>query len=279
MIEFHPTSELDRRVSHDPEVKLREDRLLNKAFVTGLSVVTTFFIALTALAQNATPVASLTVKQLYDDLKSNPMSVDKYKGKVIEVTGLIWFVRPSNIVGFDHHVHLTATGLELALDCIFPEEAKQKLAQLQKGMTVKATGVFSVRYNYPTLNTIDMRPAEPGSQPKKTEAVSQPGNIVAKTAADPPMGEYAVYQWTATGFAYQHRFTLEDANNYHMYDDQRGAYSYDPKTKMLTYNSGPLKGFVGLYYTEGPNANGPTICLDQNGQVPKPAGSARFLLM
>ena len=29
-----------------------------------------------------------------------------------------------------------------------------------------------------------------------------------------------------------------------------------------------LKGFIGLYYTQGRNAHGPTICLSHDGKPP-----------
>ncbi|MFC4637487.1 hypothetical protein [Deinococcus hohokamensis] len=85
---------------------------------------------------------------------------------------------------------------------------------------------------------------------------------------NPPMGEYAVYQWNGGGgFAYQYRFSLVDPRRYRVRDNEWGTYSYNAANKQLKFETGPLKGFGGLYYTAGRNADGPTIALNPSGVV------------
>ncbi|GGM12774.1 hypothetical protein GCM10010841_21660 [Deinococcus aerophilus] len=82
------------------------------------------------------------------------------------------------------------------------------------------------------------------------------------------MGEYAVYQWNGPGgLAYQYRFSLVDAKRYRVRDNEWGEYTYSASSKRLTFVSGPLRGFGGLYYTTGRNADGPTIALNPRGTV------------
>ena len=86
---------------------------------------------------------------------------------------------------------------------------------------------------------------------------------------DPPLGNYSVYQMTGPTFSYKYRFSLDDRGHYTYIGKQRGTYSYNAKTKTVSFKTGRLKGFVGLYYTDGRNANGPTIALNPKGVVPK----------
>ncbi|GGL79403.1 hypothetical protein GCM10010840_16620 [Deinococcus aerolatus] len=113
----------------------------------------------------------------------------------------------------------------------------------------------------PTTSTNAARPAavaRPPISPSRSTALP----------AHPPMGEYAVYQWNGPGgFVYQYRFSLVNAGRYRVRDDEWGNYSYTASSKRLTFTSGPLRGFGGLYYTTGRNADGPTIALNSSGPV------------
>lgn len=113
-------------------------------------------------------------------------------------------------------------------------------------------------------------PVSPGRPTPAPAPVKPAPPKPAVLGANPPMGEYAVYQWNGSGgFAYQYRFTLVDGKRYRVRDAEWGAYTYNTATKALTFSSGPLRGFGGLYYTQGRNADGPTIALNPTGTVVK----------
>lgn len=107
-------------------------------------------------------------------------------------------------------------------------------------------------------------PSTSPSAPRPVERTPAP----AALPANPPMGEYAVYQWNGPGgFAYQYRVTLAGGGRYRVRDNEWGTYSYSSRTKRLSFTAGPLRGFGGLYYTRGRNASGPTIALNPAGAV------------
>ena len=112
----------------------------------------------------------------------------------------------------------------------------------------------------------------PGTAAAKPVVIN-PGQkpaIAKGTPENVPMGEYAVYQMNGGSFAYQYRFTLQSGGKYHEYDDDWGTYTYDAATKVLVFKTGPMEGYVGLYYTIRRNndQHEPAIAIDFDGNVP-----------
>ena len=127
-----------------------------------------------------------------------------------------------------------------------------------------------------TVQGTQGKPGTPASTPVPVTPAPTPVPASPSTLpAHPPMGEYAVYQWNGPGgFAYSYRFTLQAGGRYRVSGTEWGTYSYVPSTRQLTFLTGPLRGFGGLYYTQGRNANGPTIALNPRGAVTRLEQSA-----
>jgi hypothetical protein len=263
---------------------------------------------------------SLTPDQMYEQYQTDPMFLDKYRGTVIEVTGVI----ATATAGGQNLVRLKTSAssgiLAHQVLCVVPAADKMSLAPLRPDMPVKITGTFA-RFNMTFGGALDpcqvqvagTGPATQGAPAQRAPAQTAPAQVppasgrdqqiadaekqladaekqlaalerqlaaarqnsagatrapAANSPADPPLGDYAVYQLVFPNFAYQYRFALLDGGRYNVIDKTPGTYTYDPRTKILTFESGGLKGFIGLYYTQGRNAEGPTICLSHDGRQP-----------
>ena len=108
-------------------------------------------------------------------------------------------------------------------------------------------------------------PARTGSHdPCPLAAAAFPWGHTTPAARTPP-----------THGPWQYDLTLLDRTHYRLNGHAPAAYRYDAQAKTLRFTSGELKGFVGLYFTTGQEANGPTIALDAEGGVPDPEHAAR----
>jgi hypothetical protein len=213
------------------------------------------------------PLADLTVTpdQMVKEFQTDPVFLEKYKGKTIHVTGVV--SRSSaggqNIVWVKSSVSTPASSGNM-VRCIVPEAQKMSLAPLRPDTPVKMTGRFT-GFSMTFGGILD-----PCSVEVTKAAPMQPAT--ATGPADPPFGDYAVYQLVWPSFSYQYRFALTDRSHYNVIGKTPGTYTYDSRTKILTFQSGGLEGFIGLYYTQGRNANGPTICLSHDGRAPNLQG-------
>ncbi|MHA6249514.1 hypothetical protein ACXYMU_16340 [Pontibacter sp. CAU 1760] len=212
--------------------------------------------------------AQYTVKALYDEHRKNSLDFEeKYMNKRLVITGKIHSVSPATyyIEGYNgnfHNVYLTATGYEIFIKCDIPWEEKDKLRNLEKGQEIVVTGVFSSRMrDGMTLTGCEF------AQPSATLAKASPKN--AKAPLNIPIGKYNVYQTGGGGFSFQYAFQLNSYTSYTM-QGKNGSCSYDSKTKVIRFASGPLKGFIGKYRPVNPRneKDPPTIVIGFNGVVP-----------
>jgi hypothetical protein len=83
-----------------------------------------------------------------------------------------------------------------------------------------------------------------------------------------PMGKYAVYQ--SYKFSPEYYISFSANGTYSKEGGSSGRYKYNRTSKVITFLSGPLEGWAGLYYTHGRNneEGKPKIALDWNGKVP-----------
>jgi hypothetical protein len=120
---------------------------------------------------------------------------------------------------------------------------------------LRPAGALSAAAAAPSSGTAPVRKAEAAGPAVQTGL-----------PADPPMGKWSVYQTGAMGYGYQHWLRLSPGR--YETPNGGGAYAYDKASKGLRFTSGPLKGFGGLYYTNGRNAkNEPTIAMNALGAV------------
>ena len=217
-----------------------------------------------AAAQDDAPAARFTTNELWDrTTKTFDAFAAQYYGKTLEVTGPLWAAHV-RAPGGGSDLQLSINGVAKAIECAVSDADRDALAALtgtKAPITVR--GPWTVNYRSVVLKpctfAVGAMPAEKPAGPP-----------------DPPLGEYAVYQMAnLSTFGFQYRFTLLDRGRYRVRDGAVAAYRYDPATKTLRFVGGELKGFVGLYYTKGPNADGPTIALDAEGSVPDPEHAAR----
>ncbi|MFD1733082.1 hypothetical protein ACFSC4_21195 [Deinococcus malanensis] len=152
-----------------------------------------------------------------------------------------------------------------------PGTYQARLKYMSSMGLVQARTAFTVGMSKAVPTPPNPRPAvpapTPGGAPVQVPVPAQPAGQ-AILPANPPMGEYAVYQWNGPGgFVYGYRFSLVDSKRYRVRDNEWGTYAYTASSKRLKFLTGPLKGFEGLYYTKGRNADGPTIALSPSGPV------------
>jgi hypothetical protein len=95
------------------------------------------------LAQNARPAMSLTPDQMYEQYQNDPLFLDKYRGTVIEVTGVLL----SATTGGQNLVRLKTSASSGVLAhqvlCVVPAADKMSLAPLRPDMPVNITGTLA----------------------------------------------------------------------------------------------------------------------------------------
>lgn len=86
------------------------------------------------------PVLSISAKKLYSEYEANEVAADlKYKGKVIEVTGIVRLIDR----GLMDEIYVTLKGNEYFGDiqCFFSESRAQEAAALKKGSKITIIGL------------------------------------------------------------------------------------------------------------------------------------------
>jgi hypothetical protein len=109
----------------------------------------------------------------------------------------------------------------------------------------------SPRYR-PQRGSFLLRPVVAGQATDVSNAASDsPHRGVGGFENAPPLGDYGVYRHTGTlGYDFLYRLRFLNENEYMAYDTTRGSYSYDPKTLIFAFTSGPLSAYRGRYSTQ-----------------------------
>lgn len=203
----------------------------------------------------------LTVKQLYDENRKNKSAFEnKYRNQTITVTGKIRSISPASSYWKDqdvHRVHLTATGYENFVVCQLPYKDSAVLNQFKVGDYVTVTGTTSSNVG----DAVYLSGCTFGTSTTP---------VVNKSSApeNAPLGKYNVYQNDGSGFNYQYTLYLKSYTSY-MLNNKYGVCKYDSNTKVITFASGPLKGFAGLYRKTTDNqADPPGFLLNAKGNIP-----------
>lgn len=218
-----------------------------------------FFLAASFSLHAQTP----TVKQLYDEYRKNKNSFEKkYSNQTLSVTGKIRSISVASSVWKDqdfHRIHLTATGYENFVVCQIPYKDSAILKQFKTGDFITVTGSVSSASDALYLTQCSFTSA-------------QPATVKHNAPADAPLGRYDVYQDDGKGFNYQYNFTLKSWTAYTL-NNEAGTCSYNSKTKVIKFITGPLKGFAGLYRPFTDNEKDPPgFLLDAKGTVPDAKG-------
>jgi len=94
--------------------------------------------------QKIEPVAKLTAEQLLDEYKKNQIGADqKYKDKLIQITGKVAGIGKLPLAGYYIDVGSPGEGELFAVKCILDKDdkaAEQKAGQLKEGDTVTIAG-------------------------------------------------------------------------------------------------------------------------------------------
>jgi len=201
-----------------------------------------------------------TVKQLYDEYRKNKYSfAGKYHDQTITVTGKIRSISVASAFWKDqdvHRIHLTATGYENFVVCQVPYKDSAILGRFKAGDFLTVTGKVGSNVS-DALFLTDCTFSTAAVVVKKTNAPLQA-----------PLGKYNVYQNDGTGFNFQYTFHLRSYNSY-ILNGKPGSCSYNTKTKTISFSSGPLKGFAGLYRPTTDNEKDPPgFLLDATGKIP-----------
>lgn len=212
---------------------------------------------------------SLTAQQLFTEFHENFNAFkEKYQGKTLQVTGKVKYV---NVSDGEVYVMLTNDGFNTPVEFVFSDEPV--IRNIARGSTITAQGTLS-RIFAGSLGKAQFKPctlvsteAATNEGTTKTETTTNSA-IKTGTPKDMPLGEYSVYQ--GGNFQYQYRVTFYANGTYKQFDTDMGKYKYDRATKVLKFLTGPLEGFVGLYYTKGRNNDKgePMIAIDFDGNVP-----------
>ena len=81
-------------------------------------------------------------------------------------------------------------------------------------------------------------------------------------------GKYNMYQNDAMGFSFQYSVTIGEDGQYKVHE-KAGDYEY--KDGVLTFTSGQLKGFKGVFLSFSPEDNRQkrlTLMIDYHGDIP-----------
>lgn len=215
-------------------------------------------------------VVHTTPDQVYaDGARNETIAKSKYLGKQVHVTGKLTRASLSSFDGESAAIFSIRSNYFTPVRCYFSEKNVDELKSLNGGNTVTVTGTGAMMAET-TLVLKDCRV-------KSTSALAQ-GVKTNGAPANPPMGSWAVYQTGAAGYAFQHNLTLSAGGRYRT-QNGTGTFSYDAASKRLNFSSGPLRGFGGLYYTKGRNAdNEPTIALNAIGPVKDLSGNSSDVL-
>lgn len=203
---------------------------------------------------------TLTVRKLYDEYRNNKYTFqNKYKNQTLTITGRVRSVSRASDFWKDqdvHRVHLTATGYENFVVCQIPYKDSTILNLFKVGEFVTVTGTTSSNISDAIfLTNCSFTAANP-----TTKKSSSPDNA--------PLGKYHVYQTDGKGFNYQYAFDLKSYQAY-VLNGEVGKCSYSAQTKSITFSTGPLKGFAGLYQKTTENeADPPSFILNPKGTVP-----------
>ena len=203
-----------------------------------------------------------TVKALYDEYRNNRSGFEsKYRNQKITVTGKIRSISVASDIWKDqdvHRIHLTATGYENFVVCQIPYKDSALLKQFRVGDMITVTGVVGPN----VTDALFLSQCTFGGAPAISKKPAAPVNA--------PLGKYEVYQNDGTGFNYQYTFNLKSYRQY-VVNGRSGSCLYDPKTKVIRFQTGNLKGFTGLYLSTTSNEKDPpTILLDAKGNIPDP---------
>lgn len=201
-----------------------------------------------------------TARELYDEYHSNEYTFQqKYLNKDIVVTGKIRSLK-KGIKGLNEAnvVFLTATGFENFIYCQFPLDDTLPLMRLKADQVVTVNGSC----------TMIARDAMLLKNCTFT-GTSEKGKEIKKVPADIPLGNYNIYQANGTTFNYQYKIFLSSYTSYQM-NNEKGAVTYNSKTKVIHFTTGKLKGFTGIYRPVNPDneKDPPTIIIDPKGFVP-----------
>ena len=210
-------------------------------------------------------VVQTTPEQVYADAERNETAAKaKYLGRQVTVRGTLTrttinesgtlFAAEDSIAWFS-----IRSNYFTPVRCLFSADHVDELKALNNGDVVTVTGTGDTL----AVETLILKNCRVGG----TSAAAPKVQKATRLPANPPMGTYAVYQGDSTGFAFQHDLTLASGGQYRTQYGS-GTYSYNVGSKRLSFKSGPLNGFGGLYYTKGENAdNEPTIALNALGPV------------
>jgi len=107
----------------------------------GLSCL--FLCGSLALAQ--APAITLTPDQMYKEYQTDPMFLDKYKGKTVQVTGVVsqaFANSPgNNVVWVKTSTSSGPTANQVR--CLVPDAQRASVVSLRPDMPAKVTGVFT----------------------------------------------------------------------------------------------------------------------------------------
>ncbi|CAA9343447.1 MAG: hypothetical protein AVDCRST_MAG68-3174 [uncultured Gemmatimonadetes bacterium] len=232
---------------------------MNPSFcATVLALGVSLFLPTLGAAQIST-----TPQQVYAEFNRDGGTANrKYVGQTVQVRGTADVIERATFANRSG-IHFYGDMPRVSVQCHFDDADLAQLDRVARGSTVTVVGSQAEHVSTYTIRLQHCRVvSQQAAQPERQTPAA------AALPANPPMGEYAVYQWNGPGgFAYQYRVTLTAGGRYRVRDNEWGTYSYDAGSKRLRFASGPLRGFGGLYYTRGRNANGPTIALNPAGPV------------
>lgn len=231
-----------------------------------------FVFANSAYAQPTYTVSGLR-QEFHDNFNA---SKEKYEGKTLTVTGKVRHVSVS-----DGEVYITCTGDDGIIayaEFILADAPTNR--NIATGSTITVTGTLSRifagatgRLQFKPCTIVANGTPNSGQNPKSSASnpKSQTNQPVASSSSAPkdmPMGKYNVHQ--SYSYDTQNIITFFANGTYSREGGSSGRYKYNRTSKVITFQSGPFEGWVGLYYTQGRNnpEGKPMIALDWNGKVP-----------
>lgn len=101
------------------------------------------------------------------------------------------------------------------------------------------------------------------------------GRLSVGVEGMPPIGDYGVYQHTGTtGYDFIYRLRFLNEREYLAYNNTKGSYAYEPKTRQFTFQTGPLVDVVGSYMTQEAGGVGRPKILLRSKTSPPPIDAA-----
>lgn len=218
-------------------------------------------LAARSAAAQSRPDVVTTAEDVYREWTRNEAAARaKYEGRTIQVTGKSPSVHRSTFAG-SSSVILRAYYSNV-VTCLFDEADKAQLDRVDADRPVTVIGA-AAKLGPGGLGLSGCRVADAGT------ATPEAAPPKPAAPASSPVGEYAVYQGSGAGFAYQYALTLSAGGRYRLGAGGGGSYAYDAATKRLRFASGPLRGFGGYHYlrTEDAAKGEPAIALSASGPV------------